>query len=678
MPLSDYDTVFQDAGREWNVDPLLLKAVAAQESNGDPKIVSPAGAQGLMQIMPKTQQDLGVTNPFDPVQSIFGGAKYLSTGLDAEGSPEGALLYYHGGPGWRTSYGPESQAYVPAVTAQYKRLAKSAPAQPAAPAAEAPAPMPAPAQTTVAPADDPFSAALAGTGSEEAGDADPFTKALGAPADTTTPQTAPTAAGDAPLPPNSGLGASIMRGVHQATDIPAVTLATAADYVAGKLGYNTSFAKDAAGAAAPFNQSYDADPNNQGWEPAAARLMGNALVTIPASITAGGLASGAVKGVAAPLAARLAAPVVSGAAQGATTAAMTGDDVGRSAEIGGGLGAVGGILGAGVNKLLTTSNPAVEAAINKYNIPLRSGQVSDSKFVRYLDSQLGNLPGSGQEASNAAQRVAFNKAVANTFGEDAEKITPAVMQQAKDRIGGVMNDIASRTNIQADPALLNDLGRIEANAQKMPSIYNDVRPHITDILETAANNNGTIPGNAYQALTGQGSALSVAQQSSESSVRNYANSIREALDDAFQRSAAAGDVEKLAAARLQYKNMMTVAPLVNKGIPGDISPLLLQGAANRSFKSNAFRGAGDLGELGDIGQAFLRPPPDSGTATRTMINGTLYGDTKAAVRTGLGITAGRAVGSLMRANPLAGPTGIGGGIPSLLLLDDYLTGQKRD
>jgi len=84
--------------------------------------------------MPRTQKDLGVTDPFDPVQAIFAGAKYLSEGLDKEGTPEGALLYYHGGPGWRDKYGRESAGYVPAVTSHYRALtaARAAQAPPAA------------------------------------------------------------------------------------------------------------------------------------------------------------------------------------------------------------------------------------------------------------------------------------------------------------------------------------------------------------------------------------------------------------------------------------------------------------------------------------------------------------------------------------------------------------------
>lgn len=137
MPLSDYDPIFKAAADEWNLDPNLLKAVAAQESGGNPKAVSKKNAQGLMQIIPDTQKYLGITDPNDPVQSIYGAAKYLAEGLDKEKTPEGALLFYHGGPAWRDAYGPESKGYVPAVTAHYQKF--SAASKPAA-APDAPAP----------------------------------------------------------------------------------------------------------------------------------------------------------------------------------------------------------------------------------------------------------------------------------------------------------------------------------------------------------------------------------------------------------------------------------------------------------------------------------------------------------------------------------------------------------
>jgi soluble lytic murein transglycosylase-like protein len=120
-PLAPFDPIFQAAGQEWNVDPLLLRAIAMQESSGNPRLVSKAGAQGLMQIIPSTQKTLGVADPFDPVESIWGAAKYMDEALGREKTAEDALRYYHGGPGWRQNYGPESRGYVPNVGKYYKQ-----------------------------------------------------------------------------------------------------------------------------------------------------------------------------------------------------------------------------------------------------------------------------------------------------------------------------------------------------------------------------------------------------------------------------------------------------------------------------------------------------------------------------------------------------------------------------
>jgi soluble lytic murein transglycosylase-like protein len=97
-----------------------LKAVAMQESGGNPNLKD-GPAQGLMQITPQTQKKLGVEDPLDPVQSIFGAAKYLDEALRREKTPEDALRYYHGGPRWRTKYGEESRNYVPNVSKYYRQ-----------------------------------------------------------------------------------------------------------------------------------------------------------------------------------------------------------------------------------------------------------------------------------------------------------------------------------------------------------------------------------------------------------------------------------------------------------------------------------------------------------------------------------------------------------------------------
>lgn len=95
----ELEPLFREAAGEAGLDPELLKAVAAVESNFDPGAVSPKGALGLMQLMPETAESLGVSDPFDPAQNVRAGARYLRDLLDRFGNLELALAAYNAGPG---------------------------------------------------------------------------------------------------------------------------------------------------------------------------------------------------------------------------------------------------------------------------------------------------------------------------------------------------------------------------------------------------------------------------------------------------------------------------------------------------------------------------------------------------------------------------------------------------
>jgi soluble lytic murein transglycosylase-like protein len=117
---SDYDAEIADAAAREGIDPRLLKAVVRAESGFNPNAVSPAGAQGLAQLMPSTAAALGVADPLDPRQNLSGGARYLRQQLDRFGDVEHALAAYNAGPAAVTRYGgvppfPETQTYVSRV-----------------------------------------------------------------------------------------------------------------------------------------------------------------------------------------------------------------------------------------------------------------------------------------------------------------------------------------------------------------------------------------------------------------------------------------------------------------------------------------------------------------------------------------------------------------------------------
>ena len=100
---SAYDEYFTLASATYQVSEVLLKAMAKAESDFNPNCVSSAGAIGIMQLMPETAANLGVTNPYDPKQNIMGGANYISQQLAAFSVyPNGlelAIAAYNAGPG---------------------------------------------------------------------------------------------------------------------------------------------------------------------------------------------------------------------------------------------------------------------------------------------------------------------------------------------------------------------------------------------------------------------------------------------------------------------------------------------------------------------------------------------------------------------------------------------------
>jgi soluble lytic murein transglycosylase-like protein len=97
---SSLPDIIERAAARYQVAPEVVRAVIRAESGFDPKAVSPAGAQGLMQLMPGTARDLGVTDPFDAEQNVMAGTRYLKQMLGRYGGDlDKALAAYNWGPG---------------------------------------------------------------------------------------------------------------------------------------------------------------------------------------------------------------------------------------------------------------------------------------------------------------------------------------------------------------------------------------------------------------------------------------------------------------------------------------------------------------------------------------------------------------------------------------------------
>lgn len=119
--------VIMRAATSYNLDPALIAAVIKSESAFDSRAVSWAGAQGLMQLIPKTAREMGVLDPFDPEDNVMGGSRYLRKMLDQfEGDLTLAVAAYNCGPNRVAKAGrvpdiAETQNYVVIVLRNYER-----------------------------------------------------------------------------------------------------------------------------------------------------------------------------------------------------------------------------------------------------------------------------------------------------------------------------------------------------------------------------------------------------------------------------------------------------------------------------------------------------------------------------------------------------------------------------
>jgi soluble lytic murein transglycosylase-like protein len=127
--VTPYDGIIKRAAARNGVDPALVGALVRHESGFRTDAVSPAGAKGLMQLMPATAKDLGVEHPFDARENVEGGTRLLRGLIDRyDGRLDLALAAYNAGPAAVDRYGgvppyPETRAYVQAIMADYRTAA---------------------------------------------------------------------------------------------------------------------------------------------------------------------------------------------------------------------------------------------------------------------------------------------------------------------------------------------------------------------------------------------------------------------------------------------------------------------------------------------------------------------------------------------------------------------------
>lgn len=375
-----------------------------------------------------------------------------------------------------------------------------------------------------------------------------------------------------------------------------------------------------------------------GAMPALMRLTGNALASAPLMLNPN-LGTGYV------------ATGLKGMLQGTEAAGLTnaGSDASLGSQVatGAALGGTIPLAGRGLfdaaswlkSKALPTGGVdqgllALADKAQKLGINIRPGQQSPSPFIKVADDQLSRLPFTGNApdkplmVSPGTQREQFSRAVSKTFGADAPALTQDVMAQAQSRITGTMDEVLSRNAVWSTPEIHQKLADIKAAA--LDALDVDAAPVVNTLDKiTTQLADKPITGDQYLNWRKRGGRLSALTESQNSTISHYGQQIRNALDDAFQSAAQGNDGKLLAQARAQYRNLKTVEPLAAKAPTGHISPALLLGAVRGEYPNFATKGAGDLGDLAKIGQAFLKEPPNSTTAERSFLLGLMNNPLKA-------------------------------------------------
>lgn len=125
--IRDFEGIISQASERFKVDPFLIKAVIKAESDFNQNAVSQKGAQGLMQLMPGTAEDMKVEDPFNPEENIFGGTRYLSMMLSRfNNDMRLALAAYNAGPERVENHRgippiPETKSFIEKVMQYYGR-----------------------------------------------------------------------------------------------------------------------------------------------------------------------------------------------------------------------------------------------------------------------------------------------------------------------------------------------------------------------------------------------------------------------------------------------------------------------------------------------------------------------------------------------------------------------------
>lgn len=630
MAANQYDALFETAGRKWNVDPGLLRTLADQESDFDPKATGPqtssGRAGGLMQIVPATAKKLGV-DPYKPEEAVDGAARLLSEALDRHGNVPDAVSEYYGGADPKL-WGPKTRKYRGEVMAKYQGAATPTDADSIlfgdASAKKAP--------TTASPADDVL-----------------FGDKVPAPQPVALTSQKPSAV---PQQPQTSEILGFQKGLARPLD----NLALWTEGGLNKLGVNTDavnkfLGMDSAKEAAASHEAFLQKRAAEGVKPGmAGQIVGNVLGTLPAAI--------ATKN-----------PFIGGGIGGALTTEHPMDA--GSVAWDAGLGAAGGKLAeVGLNRLGGAISPKVLPAVQKLlgeGVEMTPGQILGG-IAKTAEDKLTSVPILGDMIQGARARSleTFNRAAVSRVlkpigaqlpegvtGHEAVKFAGETVSKAYD-------DLLSKATAKSDKQFAMEMGKI---AQEVRSTLPKDRAAqfektMRDLLTTKMAKNGTMTGEQIKAAEAKLGLLSRQygkspdgdQQLLGQAYRDAQGELRELVERNNPAVA-----QRLKAINTAFATLIRVERAAGSvgAEKGVFTPAQLHAAVKASDsslrKKATARGQALMQEFAEDAKAVLPSKvPDSGTPGRIMMG----------LLTGGGLAGGAYTGAVNPVALLAGAAGL--------------------
>jgi hypothetical protein len=628
-----------------------LDAIVGTERSGDTQ-TSPKGAKGRFQFMPETAKAYGV-NPEDPISSAHGAAKYISDLAKEYGSIQAAVAHYNGG-------GVSAKAILAGNPAPYDETRKYLTSFNS--------------KLSIDPQDEENAILTSGkvTVSGASLGIDPSDEVPKKAIDTSTMSN--------PELFKSGLvnsAKTTMAGVGQALDPLALQLEKSFNKMQQETGGNTRRGRFMEQLQKTFGTPTAEEVALQRPEEIRNIREENKAINQTNAGLAGNVVGDIGQAVVLP-GGTLVKTGLSGMALGAAQPVTEGES--RIANAVGG-GAAGLLGQAGVNVLGRIAEPVVKnlskqaeksiQALKDAGVPLDLAQETGSKVMGWAKRLTSDNPftGARNQAFEEAQNNAYTRAISKTMGEDAERITPEVLKNAKTRLGDNYDYLFDNNGVRVTRSFQKDLSELrDASEKVMPEGQKGITNIVNDILEKSKTNMGHLDGKQYQAIKQQLSAM----EAQGGTAGHYAGELREklfaGLSDTIEKLGNPKDLELLKITNKQYGNMKKIEDIALKDADGHVSASKLYNSLTTKSKRNSFyQDDPELAKLATAGKSVLpEKMPNSGTIARagiqavvpTMLAGAEYlkeGDLRSAAE--LGLTAYAAPKLLQKALTTQGAAG---------------------